>query len=161
MKLLLISNQMGKHSIRHCHHLQPSVGQPTAKAPCSHLQFMRNQPKSIKSPKSRISQKYQPSQTILTYSQHGPILLRFPTELLSNCTSFLEPQALFVLGLCNRQLFEHVSNDNTWHGAFTSYFYGIGPNDSAPLPSGTLMLRRTEPTWKREYIRRHTVLQYV
>ena len=91
------------------------------------------------------------------------ILLRIPSESLTHITSFLDPASLLALARVNKQLYDHVNEDNTWRRAFVCQFLGISPesdlrDDKARKLS---MLRRQETTWKREFVRRYNLRRYV
>ena len=107
-----------------------------------------------------------------TLAQHGKtrslshgasILLRFPSESLTHITSSLDPEALFALSGTNKQLHAHIKDDNTWRRAYVYQYLGISPesdlrdNDAR----GSLMLRREEGTWMREFVLRHNLRRYV
>ena len=107
-----------------------------------------------------------------TLGQHGKtrslshgasILLRFPSESLTHITSFLDPDALLALSATNKQLHAHVKDDNTWRRAYVYQFLGISPesdlrdNDERK----SLMLRREESTWRREFVLRHNLRRCV
>src|ERR1700753_3762787 len=88
-------------------------------------------------------------------------LLDTPQEVLTHCTSFLDPQSLLSLGKACRKLREHISDDNTWRRAFAYYFFGLSPAASLDDSTNGLMLRRTYKTWKREFLSRFNLLKYV
>jgi hypothetical protein len=94
-------------------------------------------------------------------NNHGSHLLRIPRELLAHCTSFLDPKSLLNLAKCNKYLLEHGKDDDTWRRAFCWFYFGFGPEDALQNTVQGIMLRRTEPTWKREYIYRYTLYQSV
>ncbi|KZT67887.1 hypothetical protein DAEQUDRAFT_375983 [Daedalea quercina L-15889] len=91
---------------------------------------------------------------------HGEsILLRFPSESLTHITSFLDPDTLLSLSGTNRQLHAHVKDDNTWRRAYVYHFLGISP-ESDLRDNGerkSLMLRREESTWRREFLLRYNL----
>ncbi|KAJ3982435.1 hypothetical protein F5890DRAFT_1529838 [Lentinula detonsa] len=82
--------------------------------------------------------------------QHG-LLCSIPTENLTHITAYFDPPSLFALSLVNRVLYEHVNEDHTWHRAFLLKFFGILP-ESDIQSEKTLVLRRTESSWRREYV---------
>lgn len=95
---------------------------------------------------------------------HGPsMLLRFPSESLTHITAFLDPDALFALSGTNRQLHAHVKDDNTWRRAYVYQFLRISPESDLRDDEDrkTLMLRREETTWRREFVLRHNLRRYV
>lgn len=87
-------------------------------------------------------------------------LLNIPTESLAHITSYLDAKSLFSLGLTNKTLHEHVADDNTWRAAFLLQFLGKRPESTASEGSAPL-LRRTEVTWKREFVFRQNLLRCV
>jgi hypothetical protein len=95
-------------------------------------------------------------------SQHGvlSILLDLPTESLTHITSFLDPQSLLILSRVCKQLHNHVEDDNTWHRAFVYQFFGISP-ESNVYYLNCLLLRRSEFTWKNEFIVRYKLTKCV
>lgn len=94
--------------------------------------------------------------------QHGAqfsILLAFPSESLTHITCFLDPPALLALSRTNKYLNKHVEDDNTWHRAFVCCFLGISPEGDLQ-DAKTLMLRRCEISWKKEFIIRYNLRRY-
>ena len=86
-------------------------------------------------------------------------LLGLPAESLTHITSFLPPTALLLLGRSNKQLHNHVEDDNTWRRAYLCQFLGISPeddlHDGGELKANrALMIRRMETSWKREFVAR-------
>lgn len=88
-------------------------------------------------------------------------LLSLPVESLTHVTSFLGPNSLLSLSATNHRLHDHVEDDNTWRRAFVYQFLGISPegdirDSRSPdgSPGRTLMLRREETSWKREFVLR-------
>lgn len=94
--------------------------------------------------------------------QHGQIsiLLDIPSESLTHITCFLEPSSLIALGRTNKYLNEHVANDNTWHRAFVYQFLGISPEGDLH-DAKSLMLRRHESSWRKEYVLRYNLRRCV
>jgi hypothetical protein len=96
--------------------------------------------------------------------QHLHLVSVLPSESITHITSFLDPSSLFALSRVNKELYEHVKNDNTWHRAFLCQFLGIGPetdlNDSN-VKARSLMLRRMETTWRQEFLARFHLKRYV
>jgi hypothetical protein len=115
---------------------------------------MPNNPTRI-SKQHHSTQSQTRSKTTPESTRHHGILL-LPYESLTHCTSYLEPPTLLYLSLVNRHFYEHVANDLTWLYAFNLHFLGIGP-EVTPLGSGALLLRRTESTWRKEYINRYNL----
>ena len=95
-------------------------------------------------------------------NQHGhfSILLAFPSESLTHITCFLNPPSLLALGRTNRYLNEHVADDNTWHRAFVYQFLDIAPEGDLRKVK-TLMLRRCESSWRKEFIVRYNLRRCV
>ncbi|KAG2137475.1 hypothetical protein DEU56DRAFT_887211 [Suillus clintonianus] len=91
-------------------------------------------------------------------SHHGVVqstsLLDLPAESLTHITSFLSPPSLLALSRTNRRLNEHINDDNTWYRAFINQFVGIGPENDLENER-ILLLRKSERTWRREFIMRH------
>jgi len=120
--------------------------------------FMRKGVKIIsQKDSSRITNRTQ-HQSIQS-AQHGqntPPLLCLPSESLTNITSFLDPVSLCSLARTSRKLYEHVSDDNTWHRAFVCQFLGVSPED-ALNETRPLTFRSTQKTWRHEFVRRHTI----
>ncbi|KAJ3816117.1 hypothetical protein F5880DRAFT_1606389 [Lentinula raphanica] len=98
--------------------------------------------------KSTLSQHLLSSHEPTT--QHG-LLFSLPTENLTHITAYLDPLSLFALSLVNKALNEHVNEDHTWFRAFLLNFLGISP-ESEISSEKMLLLRRTESSWKKEYI---------
>lgn len=88
-------------------------------------------------------------------------LLSLPVETLTGITSHLDPHTLIIVSKVNKQLWEHVKDDHTWHCAFACQVLGIGPEDDLYDATKSIMLRRTEGSWKREFIARHNLSRYV
>ena len=90
----------------------------------------------------------------------GTPLLDVPGESLTHITSYLNVPALLNLSRVNKSLHEHVNNDSTWYRALLCQFLGVLPeSDSRGIQS--LVLRRTESTWKKELVYRHITNVYV
>jgi hypothetical protein len=93
--------------------------------------------------------------------KHGhSILLAFPSESLTHITCFLNPPSLLALERTNKYLYDHVTDDNTWHRAFVCQFLGIAPEGDL-RKAKTLMLRRRENSWRKEYIVRYNLRRCV
>lgn len=96
-------------------------------------------------------------------SKHGSkekrtdLLLSLPVETLTGITSHLDPHTLIIVSKVNKQLWEHVKDDHTWHCAFACQVLGIGPEDDLYDATKSIMLRRTEGSWKREFIARYNL----
>lgn len=90
-------------------------------------------------------------------------LLRIPSESLTHITSFLDPPALFALSRANRQLYDHVKDDNTWRRAYAHQSLGISPESDFRDNNDdrALMLRREETTWRKEFVFRYNLRRYV
>lgn len=107
---------------------------------------------------SQSTQKDSPSQhstkpNLLKHSKYG---LDIPTENLTHITSYLDPPSLLALSGVNTALHEHVKDEHTWHRAFVYSFLGIKPEDNLDDVKG-LMLRRSESSWKKEFIIRYNL----
>ncbi|KAG6868475.1 hypothetical protein C0993_002240 [Termitomyces sp. T159_Od127] len=83
------------------------------------------------------------------------ILLGVPSETLTGITAYLDPPSLFSLAKVHSRLASHVKNDNTWHRAFVCQFLGISPESEIHDDVKGLMLRRSESTWRNEFIVRY------
>ncbi|KAG6850382.1 hypothetical protein H0H93_013937 [Arthromyces matolae] len=83
------------------------------------------------------------------------ILLDVPSETLTGITSYLDPPSLLSLARVHSRLAAHVKNDNTWHRAFVCQFLGISPESDIHDDVKSLMLRRSETTWRNEFINRY------
>ena len=87
-------------------------------------------------------------------SERGAPLLDVPGESLTHITSYLDVPALLNLSRVNKSMHEHVNNDSTWYRALLCQFLGVSP-ESDPRGVQSLILRRTESTWKKELVHRH------
>lgn len=118
--------------------------------------FMLNKPIETK-PDSSENQLSQPNQR---YNQHGrfSILLALPVESLTHITCFLDPPSLCTLAKINKHLNAHVENDNTWHRAFVYQFFGIAPEGD--YNAKMLLLRRSESSWRKEFVVRYNLRRY-
>lgn len=96
---------------------------------------------------------------VYNFHQHGsPSLLDIPRESLTHITSYLPPPSLLALSRTCRYLCEHVDDDNTWLRAFLTQFLGISPEHEHEC---ILLLRRTEYTWRKEFIVRYATKRCV
>ncbi|THH04240.1 hypothetical protein EW145_g5671 [Phellinidium pouzarii] len=89
-------------------------------------------------------------------------LLTIPSESLTHVTSFLDSASLFALGKTSKPLYEHVNDDNTWHRAFSCQFLSDGSDSNTTEASGLskpILLRRTEESWKKEFVLRCNLLR--
>lgn len=97
-------------------------------------------------------------------AQHGipeircPILTDVPVEILTGVTSHLTPPDLLSLACVNIHLNRHVDDDNTWRRAFVRQFFGIGP-ESDLNDEKTLLLRRSERSWRYELISHYRLIR--
>ncbi|KAG6369461.1 WD40-repeat-containing domain protein [Boletus reticuloceps] len=98
------------------------------------------------------------SQTTTDQHQHGSLLLDLPKESLTHISSYLPLPSLLALARTCRPLCQHVDDDNTWLRAFLTQFFGIGPEHDLDKKH-SLLLRRTENTWRKEFIHRYTTNQ--
>ncbi|KAF9074445.1 hypothetical protein BDP27DRAFT_1416325 [Rhodocollybia butyracea] len=89
-------------------------------------------------------------------NQHG--LLSLPVENLTHITSYLDPWSLVTLSLVNSALYKHVKADYTWHRAFLLRFLGISPESNIDSEKA-LVLRRTESSWRKEYVFRFNLIR--
>lgn len=102
--------------------------------------------------------------TTKSKTQHGipdircPILTDVPVEILTGITSHLTPPDLFSLACVDTYLNRHVNDDNTWRRAFVQQFFGIGP-ESDLNDEKTLLLRRSERSWRYELISHHRLIR--
>ncbi|KAG6890853.1 hypothetical protein C0992_012239 [Termitomyces sp. T32_za158] len=83
------------------------------------------------------------------------ILLGVPSETLTGITAYLDPPSLLSLAKVHSRLASHVKNDNTWHRAFVCQFLGISPESEIHDDDKGIMLRRSESTWRNEFIVRY------
>lgn len=89
-------------------------------------------------------------------------LLAIPSESLTHVTAFLDPTSLFAVARTCKLLHEHVNDDDTWHKAFNCQFLGERPDlEEDPSYEQGLLLRRTEESWKREFVYRWNLLRCV
>ncbi|KAI8992768.1 hypothetical protein BD414DRAFT_284950 [Trametes punicea] len=122
----------------------------------------------------RKDHRHKPTRSHINTRQHGhshglptasgpSVLLSIPSESLTHITSFLDPPDLLALGRACKQLYAHVADDNTWRRAYVFQYLGITPESDLRDDPGdkTLMLRREETTWKKEYIMRYNLRRYV
>ena len=91
------------------------------------------------------------------------VLLSIPAESLTHITSFLQPPDLFALGQTCKPLHAHVTDDNTWRRAFVYQYFGISPEADLrdDIGNKTLMLRRADQSWKKEFVLRYNLRRYV
>jgi hypothetical protein len=83
-----------------------------------------------------------------------PILVDVPVETLTAITAYLEPHSLLAVAQVNGHLNQHIKDDNTWRRALFCQFLGLG--SEADLDDKEfLLLRRTEQTWRNEFITRY------
>ena len=88
-------------------------------------------------------------------------LLSLPTESITHITTYVDdPRSLVALARTNRLLRDHIAEDNTWYRAFAFHFWGLGPEEE-PSYETNIMLRKTENTWKKEYVKRFETLRCV
>ena len=104
---------------------------------------------------SKLAQKYHTQHGIQHYRNiRFPILVEIPVETLTGITSYLDPSSLLAVAQVNKHLNQHVMDDNTWRRAFVCQFMAIDPetdvNEGNPL-----LLRRTESSWRNEFIVRY------
>lgn len=125
--------------------------------------------KPTKTFRNTLEQNKHAKSTTLQTAQHGDIhrnrtssslpdrgapLLDVPGESLTHITAYLDVPALLNLSRVNKSLHGHVNNDSTWCQALLCQFLGVSPeSDLQGIQS--LVLRRTESTWKKELVYRH------
>lgn len=126
---------------------------PTDNSPKDSSIPTRNQ----QSTRNHTSQHGTPSSAL---HAHRISLLQLPSESLTHVTSFLDPTTLLALGSANKQLYEHVKDDNTWHRAFVCQFLGIGPETDL-TDVDCITLRKAEASWKREFVSRYNLRRCV
>ncbi|KAF5375448.1 hypothetical protein D9615_007952 [Tricholomella constricta] len=102
-----------------------------------------------------IPLKFNQNQTIQHGLPNNRILLGVPSETLTGITSYLDPPSLLSLARVHGRLNSHVKNDSTWHRAFVCQFLNIGPESEIHDDVKSLMLRRSESTWRNEFIVRY------
>lgn len=113
------------------------------------------------------SEPLKPSKSNQNLNQHGlysnriSFLLNVPSETLTGVTSYLDPPSLLSVAKVNKLLHEHIKNDNTWHRAFVCQILGIGPECDINDTAKTLMLRRSENSWRNEFSVRYRLKRYV
>lgn len=97
--------------------------------------------------------------TPYNHHQHGS-LLDLPQESLTHVTSYLPPPSLLALARTCRHLCEHVDDDNTWLRALLNQLLGISPEHELENER-ILLLKRTENTWRKEFIFRYDIRRCV
>ncbi|KAI0702768.1 hypothetical protein C8Q76DRAFT_755783 [Earliella scabrosa] len=86
------------------------------------------------------------------------VLLGIPSESLTHVTSFLAPPDLLALARTCKSLHAHVADDNTWRRAYVYQYLGITPeSDLRDDGDKTLLMRREESSWKKEFILRYNL----
>ena len=125
---------------------------------------------------SRKENRHKPTRTHpVNLRQHGhahrlhaasgttDVLLSIPSESLTHVTSFLDPPDLLALARTCKRLNAHVADDNTWRRAYVYQYLGITPESDLRDDVGdkTIMLRREESSWKKEFILRYNLRRYV
>ncbi|KAG8215422.1 hypothetical protein J3R82DRAFT_9030 [Butyriboletus roseoflavus] len=107
--------------------------------------------------KASIHQHKYSHTTTNNLDQHGfQSLLNLPQESLTHVTSYLPPPSLLALARTCRHLCEHIDDDNTWLRALLTQFLGISPEHELDNER-ILLLRRTEHTWRKEFIIRYVI----
>lgn len=98
-------------------------------------------------------------------SQHGTsnicILHGLPVETLTAVTSHLDPDSLDSLSLVNKRLHQHIKDETIWYRAFANHFLDVHPEDDLLNPEKRLLLRRTESSWRREYVVHYRLMRCV
>ncbi|TFK37552.1 hypothetical protein BDQ12DRAFT_684853 [Crucibulum laeve] len=90
-------------------------------------------------------------------STRSSFILAMPAETLTGITAYLDPPSLKALSEVNRLFYQHVKDDNTWHRAFVYQFLGIGPESELRDDVKSLMLRRSERSWRNEFVVRYNL----
>lgn len=115
-------------------------------------------------PEESIQVAQHESETSEQKQVHQPqrmcLLLDIPAESLTHVSSSLEPPALLALSIVNRALHAHVKDDNTWYRALAYQLLGVSPEHDLD-PSKIVMLRRSEVSWRREFLLRFTLQRCV
>ncbi|KAG6824534.1 hypothetical protein H0H92_006574 [Tricholoma furcatifolium] len=114
---------------------------------------MLDRPADISSNESSPVKPTSPKQKRV--SNHGlpnNRILDAPSEILTAITAYLNPPCLLSLARVHSRLAAHVQNDNTWHRAFVCQFLGISPEGEIRDDVKSLMIRRSESTWRNEFI---------
>jgi F-box-like len=107
---------------------------------------------------NNIQHALQPNRTQKLKSPSRSFFLSIPGESLTHITTYVDdPSSLFALSRVNRRLRDHIADDNTWYRVFAFHFLGIGP-ESDPQEEQELVLRRTESTWKKEFVSRFRII---
>ena len=124
---------------------------------------MLNRPtqSSYKEPYFQRTAPHNPNHIIHHGLPDSRLLLDVPSETLLGITSYLDPPSLLVLARVHVRLNQHVKDDNTWYRAFLCQFLGIGPESNIQDSKRNIMLRRSESTWKKEFIFRYNLKRYV
>jgi hypothetical protein len=130
---------------------QPAAVYPRRYMP---LKPTEHSPKNVRHPTAATNAR-DPAQHGTPSLAHQPfsLLLALPAESLTHITSFLDPVSLLLLAQASRRLAAHLRDDATWRRAFLCQFLGIRPEDDLQ-GAKSLLLRRSEPTWRKEFIAR-------
>ncbi|KAG7449028.1 uncharacterized protein BT62DRAFT_992160 [Guyanagaster necrorhizus] len=107
---------------------------------------------SLKESQNDVSYQHNLSDASSTRN-HG---LDIPSENLTHITAYLDPHSLLSLSRVSTQLYAHVKEEHTWRTAFALNFLGVGPEGDLNDFKARL-LRRSEPSWRREYIVRYNL----
>jgi hypothetical protein len=110
----------------------------------------------------------QQSEISALYRNHGQPrpqqpcpFLSIPKESITHVTSYLDPQSLLLLGQVNWSLYDHIKDDHTWRRAFAANCLGIAPDKDLETEQTTaLLFRRTESSWRKEYIVHYVLSEY-
>ncbi|RXW14315.1 hypothetical protein EST38_g11539 [Candolleomyces aberdarensis] len=109
-----------------------------------------------RSPKAYQKKRSNPRTTFETdntsSTQHGiHFLLDVPAEILAAISANLDPQSLQHLSETHEYFARHVEQDITWRSAFETHYIS---NEQS-----LLLLRRTQPNWRKEFTERFNLLQ--
>jgi hypothetical protein len=97
--------------------------------------------------------KSEPNSPTTSIPAHHGNILSLPSEILTQITASLDPKSLLAFGRVSRKLRGHVSDDHTWGIAFKAQFLKLSP-EAEPSPTDLLLLRRSETSWRKEFLRR-------
>ncbi|RDW86527.1 F-box/WD repeat-containing protein [Aspergillus mulundensis] len=75
----------------------------------------------------------------------------FPTEIMANVLSFLDPESLMNSGLVSRAWSEQVSSQHVWRDVFRSHYGGRGYTGTGKQPAAGLGKQFFQQDWKHLY----------
>ena len=118
-------------------------------------------PRTSAQHESAISESSNPQHLLtdaeLRTAKRSSILQRLPYETLCHITSYLDPPALANLSAVSSWFKSFLGDDLVWKLALFANVLGIRPEDEKDS-ARAFLLRRTEATWKIEYIERFQAL---